>query len=63
MVAAGGVMQQQPDMRGMQQVNMAAGMQQPDLRGMQPNMPGAIIQQQQQFMQQAPQVGCVGDNS
>jgi hypothetical protein len=33
------------------------GMQQGDMRGMQPNMPGAIIQQQQQFMPQGQQVG------
>jgi hypothetical protein len=32
-------------------------MQQGDMRGMQPNMPGAIIQQQQQFMPQGQQVG------
>jgi hypothetical protein len=31
-------------------------MQQGDMRGMQPNMPGAIIQQQQQFMPQGQQV-------
>jgi hypothetical protein len=32
-------------------------MQQGDMRGMQPNMPGSIIQQQQQFMPQGQQVG------
>jgi hypothetical protein len=53
-VLAGGLMQQQGDMRGMQAQQQQ---QQPDMRSMQPNMPGAIIQQQQQFMPQGPQVG------
>ena len=57
MAAAGGGVMPQQQLGGMQQQPGMQQQQKPDMRSMQPNMPGAIVQQQQ-FMPQGPQVGC-----